>query len=230
MWKFQHSSMKTQPSSQKIMSCYVDVIFSFYTLLGYEPNNGCLRHFKSYIPLIAMFLVRSLIIIMVPTRGLLAVDTMHAIVQWLANLNIKRHITSMFVNKNIAIIRGPLQTNFLSNTRKTVKYIGQKSGENWRKPANRTRRQNRKTAFFLSAKTAENGDQKFTLVPEVFLIFLRMRESACESCERVAKRWTWVAKEKSIKTSGTRVSKTGQMHNTENHNTPLLLQIIKLCW
>ena len=32
-------------------------------------------------------------------RGLLAVETMHAIVQWLENLNIKRNMTSMFVNK-----------------------------------------------------------------------------------------------------------------------------------
>ena len=39
------------------------------------------------------------IVINVPTRGLLAVETMHAIVQWLANLNIKRNMTSMFVNK-----------------------------------------------------------------------------------------------------------------------------------
>ena len=46
-----------------------------------------------------MFLVMSLIVINVPTRGLLAVETMHAIVQWLANLNIKRNMTSMFVNK-----------------------------------------------------------------------------------------------------------------------------------
>ena len=46
-----------------------------------------------------MFLVTSPIVINVPTRGLLAVKTMHAIVQWLANLNIKRNMTSMFVNK-----------------------------------------------------------------------------------------------------------------------------------
>ena len=49
--------------------------------------------------LIAMFLVTSPIVINVPTRGLLAVETMHAIVQWLVNLNIKRNMTSMFVNK-----------------------------------------------------------------------------------------------------------------------------------
>ena len=49
---------------------------------------------------IAMFLVTSHIVINVPTRGLLAVETLHAIVQWLANLNIKRNMTSMFVNKN----------------------------------------------------------------------------------------------------------------------------------
>ena len=34
-----------------------------------------------------------------PTRGLLGVETMRAIVQWLENLNIKRNMTSMFVNK-----------------------------------------------------------------------------------------------------------------------------------
>ena len=49
--------------------------------------------------LIAMFLVTSPIVINVPTRGLLAVETMHAIVQWLENLNIKRNMTLMFVNK-----------------------------------------------------------------------------------------------------------------------------------
>ena len=46
-----------------------------------------------------MFLVTSPSVINVPTRGLLAVETMHAIVQWLANLNIKINMTSMFVNK-----------------------------------------------------------------------------------------------------------------------------------
>ena len=46
-----------------------------------------------------MFLVTSPIVINVPTRGLLAVETMHAIVQWLENLNIKRNMMSMFVNK-----------------------------------------------------------------------------------------------------------------------------------
>ena len=48
---------------------------------------------------VAMFLVTSPIVINVPTRGLLAVETMHVIVQWLENLNIKRNVTSMFVNK-----------------------------------------------------------------------------------------------------------------------------------
>ena len=38
---------------------------------------------------IAMFLVTSPIVIYVPARGLLAVEIMHAIVQWLANFNIK---------------------------------------------------------------------------------------------------------------------------------------------
>ena len=46
-----------------------------------------------------MFLVTSPIVINVPTRGLLAVETMHATVRRLANLNIKRNITSLFVNK-----------------------------------------------------------------------------------------------------------------------------------
>ena len=49
--------------------------------------------------LIAMFLVTSPIVINVPTRGLLAVETMHAIVRWLANLNIKSNMTSMSVIK-----------------------------------------------------------------------------------------------------------------------------------
>ena len=48
---------------------------------------------------IAMFLIMSPIVINVPTRGLLAVETMHAIVQWLENLNIKSNMMSMFVNK-----------------------------------------------------------------------------------------------------------------------------------
>ena len=46
-----------------------------------------------------MFLVTSPIVINVPTTSLLAVETMHALVQWLENLNIKRNMTSMFVNK-----------------------------------------------------------------------------------------------------------------------------------
>ena len=46
-----------------------------------------------------MFLFTSPTVINVPTRGLLAVETMHAIVQGLANLNIKRNMTSVFVNK-----------------------------------------------------------------------------------------------------------------------------------
>ena len=49
--------------------------------------------------IMAMFLVTSPIVINVPTRGLLAVETMHAIVQWLENMNIKGNRTSMFVNR-----------------------------------------------------------------------------------------------------------------------------------
>ena len=44
----------------------------------------------------AMFLVTSPIVINVPTRGLLAIETMHAIVQWLANLNM---MSVMYANK-----------------------------------------------------------------------------------------------------------------------------------
>ena len=70
---------------------------------------------------IAMFLVTSPIVINVPTRGLLAVETMHATVQWLANLNIKRNVTSMFVNKkhryncSLAFISLVTPQNFTSN-------------------------------------------------------------------------------------------------------------------
>ena len=62
-----------------------------------------------------MFLVTSPIVINVPTRGLLAVETMHAIVQWLANLNIKRNMTSMFVNKKHRYQRGKVAM-FLGNS------------------------------------------------------------------------------------------------------------------
>ena len=48
---------------------------------------------------IKMFLVTSPIVINVPIRGLLAAETMHAIVQWLENLNIKRNMTPTFANK-----------------------------------------------------------------------------------------------------------------------------------
>ena len=62
-----------------------------YRLYATEGHLG--SHF------IAMFVVTSPIVINVPTRGLLAGETMHATVQWLENLNIKRNMTSMFVNK-----------------------------------------------------------------------------------------------------------------------------------
>ena len=55
--------------------------------------------FRGVIYRIAMFLVTSPIVINVPTRGLLAVETVLTIVQWLENLNIKRNMTSMVVNK-----------------------------------------------------------------------------------------------------------------------------------
>ena len=49
--------------------------------------------------LIAMFLVTSPIVINMHTRTQLAVETMTSFVPWLVNLNIKRNVTSMFVNK-----------------------------------------------------------------------------------------------------------------------------------
>ena len=64
-----------------------------------------------------MFLVTSPIVINVPTRGLLAVETMHAIVRWLANLNIKRNMTSMFVNKKHRY-NVPLEFSLLGKIRK----------------------------------------------------------------------------------------------------------------
>ena len=51
-----------------------------------------------------MFLVTSRIVINMPTRTELAVETITSFVPWLANLNIKRNVTSMFVNKNIDIL------------------------------------------------------------------------------------------------------------------------------
>ena len=59
-----------------------------------------IAHHTSWLcSVIAMFLVTWPVVINVPTRGLLAVETKHAIAQWLANLNIKRNMMSMFVNK-----------------------------------------------------------------------------------------------------------------------------------
>ena len=55
-----------------------------------------------------MFLVTSPIVISTPTRGLLAVETMHAIVQWLKNLNIKRNMTSLFVNTPVVYLYSQL--------------------------------------------------------------------------------------------------------------------------
>ena len=48
---------------------------------------------------VGMFLVTSPIFINMPTRTQLAVETITSFVPWLANLNIKRNVTSMFVNK-----------------------------------------------------------------------------------------------------------------------------------
>ena len=46
-----------------------------------------------------MFLVTSRIVNNMPTRTKLAVETITSFVPWLENLNIKRNVTSMFVNK-----------------------------------------------------------------------------------------------------------------------------------
>ena len=79
-----------------------------------------------------MFLVRSPIVINMPTRGLLAVKTMHAFVQWLENLNIKRKMTSMFVNKKlryklhrffISVFTKIIRKNPGSFTTKTTSYV-----------------------------------------------------------------------------------------------------------
>ena len=49
--------------------------------------------------LIAMFLMTSSIVINMPTRISLAAETMTSFLPWLANLNIKRKVMSMFENK-----------------------------------------------------------------------------------------------------------------------------------
>ena len=49
--------------------------------------------------LIGMFLVTSPIVINMPTTTSLAAETMTSFLPWLANLNVKRKVTSMFVNK-----------------------------------------------------------------------------------------------------------------------------------
>ena len=64
--------------------------FDKYTVSTLEPIEETYKLCIQFCQ-IAMFLVTSPIVINVPTRGLLAVETMHAIVQWLANLNIKRN-------------------------------------------------------------------------------------------------------------------------------------------
>ena len=48
---------------------------------------------------IAIFLVTSLIVIEMQTISYLAVETISSFVPWLANFNIKRNVTSMFVDK-----------------------------------------------------------------------------------------------------------------------------------
>ena len=76
-------------------SLLIQAMVLFQRRTCFVPNIQTVKYYTT----IAMFLVTSPIVIKVPTRGLLAVETMHAIVQWLANLNIKRNATSMFVNK-----------------------------------------------------------------------------------------------------------------------------------
>ena len=48
---------------------------------------------------IAIFVVTSPIVTYMPTRTYLAVETMTSFVPWLANMNIKRNVKSMFVYK-----------------------------------------------------------------------------------------------------------------------------------
>ena len=81
---------------------------------------------------IAMFPVTSPIVINVTTRGLLAVETMHAIVHWLANLNIKRNITSVFVNKKHCYISIYLTYRIVSNTYLVGVYFYQPVKANYR--------------------------------------------------------------------------------------------------
>ena len=86
-----------EPKWPNINGCVRD-----WTHTSLRPLSGkaLTKHqFKKWSKMAREILVTSPIVINVPTRGLLAAETMHAIVRWLANLNIKRNMTSMFVNK-----------------------------------------------------------------------------------------------------------------------------------
>ena len=73
----------------KVKVLFLVLVYVFIlTYLNFWPPfwgrvYGITMYHTHYILLIAMFLVTSPIAINVPTTGLLGVETMHAIVQWL---------------------------------------------------------------------------------------------------------------------------------------------------
>ena len=69
---------------------------------------------------IAMFLVTSSIVINMPTRTWLAVETITSFVPWLANLNIKRNVTSMFENKKYRYSKPIIMQTFILLAGKTT--------------------------------------------------------------------------------------------------------------
>ena len=64
--------------------------------------------------------VRSLIDIDVPTRALLAGETEGPFVRWLANLNVKRNLTSMFVNRYLPFINFVYCSDFKRGIRRPL--------------------------------------------------------------------------------------------------------------
>ena len=61
-------------------------------------------------------------VINVPTRALLADETKGYFVRWLTNLNIKRNLTSMFINKYLPYIQSALSEVSLSALKQLIKY------------------------------------------------------------------------------------------------------------
>ena len=74
-----------------IIKCFVIFVFEAF-LVDWSGRNDSV----SYIAKISMM---SPIVISVPTKTLLVSKTKGSFVRWLANLNIKRNLTSTFVNK-----------------------------------------------------------------------------------------------------------------------------------